>query len=98
MDALDDGRGQELHVPLQMVKSGICFTSTIFLVGCLAYELETKMGKNKKSTPPDDDLEALQQYIVQLEGALADYAQRFGLTDKARAALSFHSTHREPRR
>lgn len=55
------------------------------------------MGKNKKSTPPDDDLEALQQYIVQLEGALADYAQRFGLTDKARAALSFRSTHREPR-
>ena len=26
------------------------------------------------------------------EEALADYAQRFGLTDKARAALTFHLT------
>ena len=55
------------------------------------------MEKDNKSTPPDDDMEALQQYIVQLEGALADYAQRFGLTDKARAALSFHSTHKKSR-
>ena len=97
MDALDDWTRPRAARAIAEEISGICFTSTIFLVGCLAYELETKMGKNKKSTPPDDDLEALQQYIVQLEGALADYAQRFGLTDKARAALSFHSTHREPR-
>ena len=50
------------------------------------------MDKDIKSIATDNDLARLQQYIVQLEGALADYAQRFGLTDKARTALNFHST------
>lgn len=49
------------------------------------------MDKYDKSTATDNDLATLQQHIVQLEEALVDYAQRFGLTDKARAALKFHS-------
>ncbi|WP_323032553.1 hypothetical protein [Paracoccus sp. (in: a-proteobacteria)] len=96
MDALDNWTRPRAARAIAEEISGICFTSTIFLVGCPACELETKMKNNTKSIPPDNDLAALQQYIVQLEGALADYAHRFGLTDKARAALSFHSTHREP--
>ena len=54
--------------------------------------LGVNMDKDDKSTATDNDLATLQQHIVQLEEALADYAQRFGLTDKARAALKFHST------
>jgi len=49
------------------------------------------MDKDIHSKSPDDDLVELQQYIAQLEEALADYAQRFGLTDNARTALNFHS-------
>ncbi|NCO22992.1 MAG: hypothetical protein GW905_13660 [Rhodobacterales bacterium] len=51
------------------------------------------MDKDIHSKSPDDDLVELQQYIAQLKEALADYAQRFGLTltDNARTALNFHS-------
>ena len=50
------------------------------------------MDKDDKITTADNDLASLQQHIVQLEEALGDYAQRYGLTDKARAALNFHAT------
>ena len=50
------------------------------------------MDKDDKTTSTENDLAGLQQHIVQLEEALADYAQRYGLTDKARAALNFHAT------
>ena len=54
------------------------------------------MDKDINSKSTNDDLAELRQYIVQLEGALADYAQRFGLTDSARKALTFYSSP-EPR-
>ena len=50
------------------------------------------MDKDDKITTEDNDLASLRQHIVLLEEALADYAQRYGLTDKARAALNFHAT------
>lgn len=39
----------------------------------------------------DDKVAELQDHILQLEVALAEYAERFGLTDKARTAFNFRS-------
>ena len=60
--------------------------------GVEAKKRAVSMDKDDKITTADNDLASLQQHIVQLEEALADYAQRYGLTDKARAALNFHAT------
>lgn len=45
------------------------------------------ISKNKKPEQGVDDTEILFQRIIELERAIADYAQRYGLTDLARKTM-----------
>ena len=68
--------------------TGSCFAAALFKVMWASHVFGMIMCKDINSKSTDDDLAKLQQRIVQLEGALADYAQRFGLTERARKALT----------
>ena len=48
---------------------------------------ETQMKTGADGNSADDERARMQACIVQLEEALADYAARFALTEKARAAF-----------
>jgi hypothetical protein len=68
--------------------TGSCFAAALFKVMWTSHVFGMIMCKDINSKSTDDDLAKLQQRIVQLEGALSDYAQRFGLTERARKALT----------
>ena len=48
-------------------------------------ETGNEATRTEPANPPE--LEALQRHVLRLEEALAEYIERYGLTEKARAAF-----------